>query len=161
MNQTLRVHHPLFGSLLYDSAWVGEKQVTFFGQKQHVLLTIDGDKEKPFQKRQEEAFQAFWLQGELLLKRTEKALFDYYQQVRDEYRTQVEKDVVDLLVPNVKKRKDIGFLVECIQIFVPEAPHDTRELGLFFECTWEEEHMLAVKFRNEQISAIGLQEDLF
>ncbi|CAK8582710.1 MULTISPECIES: DUF6985 domain-containing protein [Priestia] len=161
MNQTLRVHHPLFGSLLYDSAWVGEKQVTFFGQKQQVLLTIDGDKEKPFQKRQEEAFQAFWLQGELLLKRTEKALFDYYQQVRDEYRTQVEKDVVDLLVPNVKKRKDIGFLVECIQIFVPEAPDDTRELGLFFECTWEEEHMLAVKFRNEQISAIGLQEDLF
>lgn len=74
MNQTLRVHHPLFGSLLYDSAWVGEKQVTFFGQKQHVLLTIDGDKEKPFQKRQEEAFQAFWLQSELLLKRTEKAL---------------------------------------------------------------------------------------
>ena len=59
MNQTLRVHHPLFGSLLYDSAWVGEKQVTFFGQQQHVLLTIDGDKEKPFQNGKKRLFKHF------------------------------------------------------------------------------------------------------
>ncbi len=47
------------------------------------------------------------------------------------------------------------------QIFVPEAPHDTRELGLFLNVRGKEEHMLAVKFRNEQIAAIGFTKKIY
>ena len=53
----------------------------------------------------------------------------------------------------------INKLVYPKQILFPMVFGDMiREFGLLCECTWEEEHGLAVKYQNEEVVEVGYQD---
>ena len=63
------------------------------------------------------------------------------------------------MAPLITEISQLKPLVRATGLLIQDAwDIEDRRLGLLFECAWEPEHGLAVKFENEVIEEVGFQD---
>ena len=153
------MNHDIFGELHYNNNWHKEIELNLFGNTQKMELIIEGEENGEFEEEQIEAYKKFMQNKEELLEMCEEKVYIYYQEVNFDYRERLGEQFKDKLAPVINTQDEINKLVYPKQILFPMVFGDMiREFGLLCECTWEEEHGLAVKYQNEEVVEVGYQD---
>lgn len=155
----IEINHNLFGHLSYDLYWTREIKVNIFNHEKTVILSIYGEEDGLFLKSQEDAYTNFILNMDTIMKDAEVKIFEYYQEICMEYREMVGVEDADKIAPIIHDKAEMKDLVTLEEIVINRAiVKNIREVGLLFECTWEEEHGMGVKIENEQITEVEYQD---
>lgn len=149
----------ILGDLSYDYGWVRDYPVLFLGESWVLRLVIPCDEGASIEPTQREAFERFDRHQALLLKKAESALFSHYQGICEEMRAQFGPEYEDSWAPRISKPDQLGKLVRPTHIIIQETFGSLdRVVGLLLDCTWEQSLGVAVKFINEEVSAVGPQD---
>lgn len=152
------INHKVFGKIKFDYSWEGEQEVYFFGKKRLITLIINGEEDANFEQSQIDSFISFFNNKDKYLLEAENEIFKYYQKVCPDYRDRLE-DSADEFAPILLRREEIAKLIELTQIIFPYSfGKNIRKVGLLLNCTWEQEHGLAVKFENDETVEVGYQD---
>jgi hypothetical protein len=150
------------GELRFEDAWVRPYQLRIFGKLNDVRLLFIGDEDAPIEAAQREAYLAFEKHKAALLSMAERELFLHYQNNCAEYRRRVGPELADKVAPLIQDPVALGDIAWPRDVVVRESfGRADRVVGIGFDCTWEPEHGIAVKFVNEEPSDIGTQHILF
>lgn len=154
-----KLNHELFGEISYDLYWSGEQKINIYGEERDIILSIDGDENAQFQDAQKEAYSNFIHNIQEIMDTVEEAIFNYYQEIYVDYRDMVGADEADKIAPIVEKKESLANLVTPTQLIVRRVRNNgIRRLGLLFDCTWNIENGLAVKFEDEEVVEVGFQD---
>ena len=75
------------------------------------------------------------------------------------YRERLGDQFKDKSAPIINTREELNSVVDPRQVLFPMVfGNKVREFGILCECTWEEEHGLAVKYQNEEVVEVGYQD---
>ena len=152
------INHEVFGNIKYDLSWEGEKEVNFLNGKKKIAFVIKGRENAEFENAQIEAFRNFFDNFEDLILLALSEIFNYYNEVCEDYRNMLG-DSAYKLAPVIINEKELANLIELKElVFLRSRGKDVRKVGILYECTWEEEHGLAVKFENENVIDVGYQD---
>jgi len=147
-----------FGELRFEHLWVRDYRLQLFGREYPVRLLVEGDEGIPVEQAQREAYLRFEKRKDQLLKQAEDALFAHYQEVAPECRARFGSSA-DELAPVLGDTQALARLVRPKEIIFQESyKPDQRVVGLLFDCSWEPELGLAVKFVNEAVDEVGPQD---
>ncbi len=151
------INDSVFGLLKYEDYWTKAGTINIFGKDEQVKIIIVADEEPEFEDSQREAYTEFFKQKDNLAKDSEKALFDYYKSILQEYRDRLGDDA-DSLLPILSNQEELSKLVKVTDIYFPETyAEEIRIVGILFNCTWTDKG-LAVKFENEKVVKVGIQD---
>lgn len=151
----MKINDKVFGELKYELRWYGESFIAFKGERYPISLSIDGDEKGIFQKIQYEEYSVFMekLNDDFIIKIL-NTLLDYYKKERIElgydeetYEKYPPIETVEELLNHIR--------FESITVFCTEK--NKRQIGLTFECDWDEENGVGIYFVNEKIEDIGYQ----
>jgi hypothetical protein len=153
---------PVLGNIAFDEArgWEGLYTFAFLEREVTVPLVLGGwDEDEPVEQLQREAVQGFNLHKDELCTQAENALYANYVERRPELREQFGSDA-DKLMPIISDKEGLAALLTPTTFFGPIPPRnsDERVIGILFDCTWEPELGLAVKFVNEKVDEVGPQD---
>lgn len=151
---------PVLGDVAFDEArgWEGVYTLPFLGREVTVPLVLGGwEEDEPVEPLQREAVQAFNSHKDELCAQAEDAIYAIYLERWPELREQFG---ADKLMPIIGDKEGLTQLLTATTFFVPVPPRnsDERVIGLLFDCTWEPELGLAVKFVNEKTVGVGPQD---
>lgn len=147
-----------FGVIEFDYYWEGSTEIEIYGKRRTIKLSIDGDDGGEFQDEQKTAFTNFNSRKKELLELAEIEIYKYYLSVYEEIRDMVGESADDV-APHINNKEDISRIVTPKELLVRTVHNNgIRRIGLLFECTWEPEHGLAVRFENENITEVGFQD---
>ena len=153
------INHNIFGNIKYDYGWVRDEEIYCFSKKRTIQIVIEAEEDAKFESSQEIAYRFFYANVDVLLDKSEDAVYEYYQKVCLDYRDRLSDDIKDRIAPIIKSKQEVIALVKPKQILFPMVfDEDIREFGIIFDCTWEEEHGLAVKFQDEEVVEVGYQD---
>jgi hypothetical protein len=152
---------PVFGDIVFTEAggWEGLYTYPFLGQEVTVRLAFWADSaDEPINPIQREAMRLFNERRDELCPLAEDAIFAHYRQRLPELREQFGASA-DELMPIVSDKQGLRTMVTPTTLFISEPLlSDDRVIGLLYDCTWEPELGLAVKFVNETIEEVGPQD---
>lgn len=155
----IQIEHGIFGELSCDYGWKRDIRIRLFGYERILTLIIDGDDDAEFEEAQINAYNNFFRDKDILLRRAEDEILKYYLEVYIEYRKRLGNQFADIMAPILFTKEEVGKIVEPKQLLFPMVfDEDIRQVGLLLECTWEPEHGLAVKFENEEVIEVGYQD---
>jgi hypothetical protein len=147
-----------FGELRFEHLWVRDYRLQLFGREHPVRLLVEGEEGVPVEQAQREAYLRFEKRKDQLLKQAEDALFAHYQEVAPEYRAQFGRRA-DELAPDLRDKQELARLVQPKEIIFQESYEpDQRVVGILFDCSWQPELGVAVKFVNEEVDEVGPQD---
>lgn len=153
-------HDATFGDLVHlaGDGWTRPLQMKIFARDWESSLTVDLDPEDGIEENQRLAFAFFVKNVAKIAAVSEKAIFKYYQSVCGDYRGRHGiKTANDRRMPLVKSIADMFRLVELESVVFPYVrPRPT--FGILCQCTWEEEHGLAVRFEDGKVAEVGFQD---
>ena len=149
---------PGVGLLVHDLFWTKQQQMTIFRQEKIVPIKFDGELGEELETEQIAAYIRFFKCDITLLEKAEISIYKYYLSIMPEYRD-IYGEQADQYAPLINDKFDIGKLVSFRSVYFPYSFNSgDRIAGLLFDCKWEEEHGLAVKFINEEIAEVGYQD---
>jgi hypothetical protein len=154
------VNDPVLGNITFTEAagWQGTYTYPWFGHDVTVPLTLGGwDESEPVEPGQRNAVTHFNARTDELCAAAEDAIWRHYLERAPELREQFGASA-DELMPIIDHKNQLTRLVIPTNFFVPLAFSDDRVIGLLYDCTWEPELGLAVKFVNETIEEVGPQD---
>ena len=150
---------PTFGELTHcaGDGWRRPLDLRIFNRTTTVSLFVDVSP-KGIEKNQILAYQDFRDNSNALMADAERAIFEYYQAICTDYRDRYGiVDCEDELVPIINSVEAVFKLVKAEGVTFPYVrPRST--FGLLCQCTWEEEHSLAVKYENGKLVEVGFQD---
>jgi hypothetical protein len=150
----------VFGHLTHVEGdfWKRPIDLKIFGKVWNASLMVDIDPKDGVEKNQIAAFNTFNTNATSILAESEREIVSHYKAVCAKYRTRYGiTDPNDEKVPIIKSAKELYRLMETEGVTFPYARrHPT--FGLLFQCSWEEEHGLAVKYVDEKLVEIGFQD---
>ncbi len=154
-----RMKHEVFGELEYNHSWWERKENIYFcGEKNEVTICVNGNENGEFEEVQKEAYNNFFSDVKNLLMDAEDSIYEYYQEVCEDYRERMG-DGADESIPLISIKEEIRNLIRLNEVLFPWVfKKEIREVGLLLTCSWEPEHGLAVKFENEKIVEVGYQD---
>ena len=155
----IEINHEIFGKIKYDYYWTRKQDMDIFGKKRSVNLLIQGEEDAEFEQAQKDAFVRFFDNITQILKEAENDIYKYYKAICQEYRDRIVDGSADETAPIISSQEEIYRLVEPTDvIFRWSFGKDVRVVGILFDCTWEPEHGLAVKFKDEKVVEVGYQD---
>ncbi|MBN9358411.1 MAG: hypothetical protein J0I15_18340, partial [Herbaspirillum huttiense] len=155
----LRSHDDVFGDLEYQYGWTRPYTYPLFGDLINVKLIVPCDVGAEIEEEQREAFLIFDKKKSQLMLLAEQSLFDYYQRITDEYRSIVGVEICDMRCPKIENSLQLKSLIRPTEIVIQQSfGTGDRVVGVLFQCTWEPELGLAVKFVNEEVEEVGTQD---
>lgn len=155
------INDPVFGNITFSSAagWQGSYSYLFLGHEVTVPLEIDGDGEdEPIDPIQRDAFERFNFRKADLCRQADDSLYAHYVERLPELREQFG-DSADELMPIIAHKEDLARMITPTAFYIREPRiTDARVVGFLYNCTWEPELGLAVKFVNEAVEEVGPQD---
>jgi hypothetical protein len=153
------IHDPVLGDLTYHYGWVRDYGMRVFDAEVTVQLFIACAEDAEIEAAQRAAYEAFNGSKDALVEQAEPALFSYYTGIVGELREQFGAPLADEMAPLITRKEQLKSLLTPTQLFIQRAfGKPTRIVGLLFNCSWEPELGLAVKFVDEKIVDIGPQD---
>lgn len=148
----------VLGELHYRHGWVRRYSIGLFGREWEVELLVPCDPGHAIEEVQREAFRRFDGARARLLSLAEETLLAYYLGLRDGYSARLG-DLALAMVPPVRARADLARLVEPEAVIVQDPLGSLdRVVGLLCSCSWDPQLGVAVKFVNEVVSDVGVQD---
>jgi hypothetical protein len=132
---------------------------SMFGQAFLTRLVVPCDEGEQIEQSQREDFIKFDAQKEDLIDKAEAAIFDYYLGIVDEYRERVGAEFADRTAPEIDEISQLRTLIDPTETIIQQSfGEDERIVGLLFDCSWDPSLGLAVKFVNERLDEVGVQD---
>jgi predicted DNA-binding WGR domain protein len=151
--------HPVFGALERPrgllSLWERPIDIPIFGGAE-VRLTVNGEYPDGVSQLQQNAYSRFMPKQKSLFRQAEKALFNYYQSICEDCRSQFG-EYADQWAPVVRTMAQFSRIVTPTALYFPSAT-SRRTVGLLLDCTWDSSHGVAVKYVEERIREVGSQD---
>jgi hypothetical protein len=146
----MTINDPVFGTLsfgMYD--WKGQVQFEAFGT---VNISIPGNSENPPDEEEHSIFRDF-LEHQFERKAAlERAVFDYYNQNKELYRSwRDESEQALQFVPDLQAPNEVWTQIELLRISFDYGIDDLLMLILAFNVRWDEEHGMDVTFYDHKI----------
>lgn len=152
------INHEVFGKIEFDLTWLGTIDISIFGIRKNVILSITGSEEGDFTNDQIEAYSNFLKEKQRFITEAEDGLYSYYQSVCMDYRERFGEGTGDTLAPLISDKSQFGDLVSLSHVVIRMFPRNRRIVGLLFDSRWETSLGVAVKFENENLSEVGFQD---
>ncbi|KAF1680159.1 DUF2004 domain-containing protein [Bacillus mexicanus] len=152
----MTLNDKVFGELDYQYQWVGYRNINFLEKDTEITLLIGGEEDGEFDEGQYVAYNSLMDNWEQVQHNILRPILDYYKQKRQElgYDVSVNEDY-----PLIET---IDQLIEHITLVGISVPYDFlregRDIGLSFDCTWDEENGLGVRLINEEVEEVGYQD---
>lgn len=129
-------------------------ELFFLGRSANVEVFVEGGDESPA----DEQRTAFRLLPDSIAK-AETVVFEFYERIYQDYRAQFGMDA-GARMPKVTEASELAQLVNLTGVVFPEVTHPGEiTIGFLFECSWDPEHGLGVKFTNGN-AEVGSQDIL-
>ena len=150
-----KLDDPVFGSLTWDTFWEGTVDVPGFGK---LPVTVETDVETyavatPPAAEHRRAMTNFLAAAATLRPKIEKANFEYFQRVRDNYAEGHGK------VPDVRKPADLWKELSSPALHVPAQDGKAWRVEMTWECSWDDEHGRAVYIEGGKVVNVSIQGD--
>jgi hypothetical protein len=150
------VNDAVFGELDYGLMWFRYTTIAFCGKESEVVLTIDGEEDGKFEEEQYVAYKTLMQKWEQLQYSFLQPILDYYKQKRHELGYDVE-DNEDY--PAIETTDQLLEKINLVGIKVPYGDiYNERDIGLSFDCTWDEENGVGIRLLDEKVSTVGYQD---
>ena len=151
----------VFGILHHDTLWVGEVEAPGFADP--LELTVDGSRGfntpdgAPTERQRASWLRVAALGPGGLRDAIERASFDHYRSVAEDYRTYLDPEEVDEAVPRLTRSSQIWALFDGDPDVgvAADSPDSPVRVSIGFSCTWDEEHGHYVHFENGVVVAAG------
>jgi len=129
------IDDPVFGKLKWSFLWVGNVNIKALGG--NVVLHVASDDVSDAQRV---AFKNLLSDQGRLRQLLERAIFDYYTEVKDVYREGLSPSRAARDVPEIADAGSIWRLLETPTVIVLETPIDKPHIAIAWNCTWDDEH---------------------
>lgn len=152
----MTINDEVFGELDYQYTWVGYKTIKFFGKDIEIALLVGGTEDGEFDEGQYVAYSSLMDNWEQIQHNILQLIFDYYKQKRQElgYDVAFNKDY-----PLIETVNQLTEHITLVGISVPyDFLREGRDIGVSFDCTWDEENGLGVRLINEKVDEVGYQD---
>ncbi|MDM5186297.1 DUF2004 domain-containing protein [Bacillus sp. DX4.1] len=152
----MTINDEVFGELDYQYKWVGYRTVKFLGKDIEIALLVGGSEDGGFDEGQYAAYNSLMNNWEQIQHSILHSILDYYKQKRHEIGYDVAFNEDYPLIETVDQ------LIEHITLVGISVPYDFlregRDIGISFDCSWDEENGLGVRLINEKVDEIGYQD---
>lgn len=148
----------IFGELEYDFLWEGKTTITMFDKQYEIGLGINGEEEDGIQEIQKESYINFKNKESEIMNNVCDKVYEYYKYICEYEPERIDPGVLDKL-PVVSNCMDMKDLVTPIKICIPELD-DEREIDILFDCTWDFDLGMGVRIVNENVTLVGVQNDV-
>ncbi len=152
----MTINDEVFGELDYQYQWVGYRTIKFLGKDTEIALMIGGEEDGEFEDGQYVAYNSLMDNWEQIQYSILQSIFDYYKEKRKELGYDVSLNVDYPLIKTIEQ------LIEHITLVGISVPYDFlregRDIGLSFDCSWDEENGLGVRLINEKVEEVGYQD---
>lgn len=152
------IQDPVFGMIVGDDGiWEAREPVEFLGRP--VLLSIDADEKSGPTEYQRQRFREFTQRGDSLKPALEAAIFQYYQDENETYRSFLSEEEIGDYLPSLTAPEQIWDLTAPVAINIPQqSPEDLADLDydltIEWSTSWDVEHGLKTGYRNWEIVAV-------
>lgn len=152
----MTINDKVFGELDYQYKWVGYRTMRFLGKDTEIALLVGGTEAGDFDEGQYVAYNSLmdnWgkIQQDLL-----QPILDYYTQTRHELGYDIEFNEDYPLIESVDQLTEH---ITLVGISIPyDFLRDGRDVGVSFDCSWDEENGLGIRLINEKIDEVGYQD---
>ncbi len=147
---------PIFGKLEYKYSWSKDTKILFFGKEAEIALMIDGEEDGEFDEEQYIAYHSLMQNWEQLQKSFLQPILDYYQQKRHELGYDI---ALYENYPFVETTDQLLEMISLDGIVVPYGDiREGRDIGILFNCTWDQENGLGIRLLNEEVIDVGYQD---
>jgi hypothetical protein len=145
--------HP-FDRLTFDVLWETSAHFTIFGREARLSVRAEADGPEQWQR---DAFDSFMANQELLRPVVLEALFRYYLSVAPEYRDMFSPESQHL-VPVLTGVQDLDRVLTAEAVYIDDLDADEPEIGLLYDCTWDDSHGVGVRLRGQAVLEVGPQD---
>ena len=150
------INDAIFGELDYELTWFSYTTIEFCGKGTGIVLLIDGEEDDKFDEEQNMAYNTLMQKWEQLQYDILQPILAYYQQKRHELGYDVEYNEG---YPVIETIDELLERITLVGIVIPYGDiYEERDIGLIFDCTWDEENGLGIRLLDEQVKAIGYQD---
>lgn len=150
------IKDPVFGEIEYTYGWCKDITIDFLGKEVEIALVVDGDVDSKFEEAQYHAYQEFMKNWPQLQHRILQPILDYYQLTRQGLGYNIEFNASYPLVETIEQLLGMITLVGLIVSY--GDIYEERDIGLTFDCTWDEENGLGIRLLNEKVMEVGYQD---
>ncbi|OKP88796.1 cytoplasmic protein [Paenibacillus sp. P3E] len=152
----MKKNDPIFGDLEYNYSWSKDTTILFFGRETDITLMIDGEEDGEFDEEQYVAYQALMKSWEQLHESILEPILNYYRQKRHELGYDIAQNEN---YPLVETSDQILEMIALDGIVVPYGDiREGRDIGILFNCTWDQENGLGLRLLNEEVVDVGYQD---
>lgn len=147
----------VFGKLQYDDCWTKQFKIKMYDDEFNIPLCVEDIKKSYPQEEQKESFKYF-------IKNLEAIIYDSQYELYKYYNVSVKKEIGNsMTLPNINNKNDMKKISEPMMIYFPYHIHNNKNkiiFGIVFDCVWEEECGIAIKFIDDSI-IIGTDDILY
>jgi len=148
----------VFGELEFDDIyiWWGETTINFMGKEENIQLSVMAEEDGEFEAGQYDAYKELISKWNDIQKDVLTSILDYYNEKRCELGYDVEDDEY---YPEIKSTEELLEHITLVGIKVPYADaYGGRSIGIFFDCSWNEEDGVGIRLNNEEVVMVGYQD---
>ncbi|AET62187.1 DUF6985 domain-containing protein [Paenibacillus terrae] len=152
----MTINDSIFGELEYDYIWSKDTTINFLGKETEIALIIKGDEDGKFDEDQYTAYQSLMQNWEQLQQSFLQPILDYYQQKRHELGYDI---AFNENYPLIETTDELIDMITLDGIAVPYGDiREGRDIGILFNCTWDQENGLGLRLSDEKVVEVGYQD---
>lgn len=150
------IDDPIIGELEFNYIWSKDMTIDFLGKQTEIALIVDGDEDGKFGEEQYEVYTLLMRDWENIQHRVLQPILDYYIERRQElgYDVGFNEDypLLETTDQLLEKITLDGIIVKYPELF------EFYEIGLTFNCTWDEENGVGVRLMKGNVIEVGFQD---
>ena len=146
----------VFGPLEYDGFWFKDMKISFGGIEQNIWLSISGEMNGKFDDEQYTAYSKCMQDWDEIQLKLIQAILDYYIKRRSELGYE---DGSNENYPLICSTNHLLEHIILVGINIPYAGgFHKREVGITFDCSWDDENGIGLVLVNEEVVKVGYQD---
>jgi len=150
------INDAVFGELEYNYGWIRYTTIDFWGKEFEIALMVSGEEDGKFVEEQYIAYNSLMQNWEQVQQGFLQMILDYYIEKRYELGYDV---AFNENYPLIETTEQLLEMISLVGIHVPYANlFEGRDIGITFDCTWDEENGLRLRLVNEEIVKVGYQD---
>ncbi|MCY6354334.1 DUF2004 domain-containing protein [Clostridium sp. ZS2-4] len=152
----MTVNDSIFGELKYDYIWSKYTTIDFLGKETKITLMINGDEDGVFEEEQYIAYNSLMEKWSNLQETILEPILNYYKQKRHELGYDIEFNENYPLIETIEKLLEN---ITLVGIVIPySGAYDGGEIGVIFDCTWDDENGIGLCLVDEKVIEVGYQD---